>query len=116
MKELIKVLLETSGYVVYPYGYETQFSDVRKRFGEKETKNSRTFRRIRSSPDLLVYDEIKGDVILAEVKMRRAPKEDRIWIYGEKIASYKEFWNDSVLIAVIPCGEVFYAQWVSELP
>jgi hypothetical protein len=115
VKELVKVLLEKSGYTVYPFGYESTFSDVRKKLMEKEARNSRTVRRIRSSPDLLVYDEAKKDLMLVEVKMRRAPKETKILIYGEKIADYKEFWSDSVLVVVIPCGNVFYAQRVSEL-
>jgi hypothetical protein len=115
IKELIKVLLEKSGYTVYSYGYEGAFSDVRKKLTERETMNSRTVRRIRSSPDLLVYDEEKKDLMLVEVKMRRAPKETKVLIYREKIASYKEFWNDSILVVVVPCGKVFYAQRVSEL-
>lgn len=115
IKELIKVLLEKSGYTVYPYGYESAFSDIRKKLTDKETKNSLTVRRIRSSPDLLVYDEVKKDIMLVEVKMRRAPKENRILIYGEKIAEYKEFWSDSILAVVVPCGKVFYAQRVNEL-
>ena len=53
--------------------------------------------------------------MLVEVKMRRAPKETRILIYGEKIANYNEFWNDSILVVVVPCGRVFYAQRISEL-
>lgn len=115
IKELVKILLEKSGYTVYSYGYEGIFSDVRKKLTDKETRNSRTVRRIRSSPDLLVYDEDKKDLMLVEVKMRRAPKETRILIYGEKIANYNEFWNDSILVVVVPCGRVFYAQRISEL-
>jgi hypothetical protein len=115
IKELLKVLLEKSGYTIYPYGYETTFSDVRKKLNSKTAKNSRTARRIKSSPDLLVYDVEKNDVSLVEVKMRRAPTETKILIYGKLISAYKEFWNDSILIVVVPCGHVFYAQRVSEL-
>jgi len=115
VKELIKALLEKSGYLVYPYGYESAFSDMKKKLNVKDAKNSRTVRRIRSSPDLLVYDEKRKDVILAEVKMRRAPEETRVLIYEKRIAYIKEFWDDSVLILVVPTGDVFYAQKVSEL-
>ena len=115
MKELIKILLEKSGYVVYPYGYETTFSDVKKKLNSKNAKNSKTARRIRSSPDLLVYDKDKNDVSLVEVKMRRAPTETKILIYAKLISAYKEFWNDSILIVVVPCGHVFYTQKVNEL-
>ena len=75
IKELLKVLLEKSGYTIYPYGYETTFSDVRKKLNLKTAKNSMTARRIRSSPDLLVYDDEKNDVILVDVKMRRGFKK-----------------------------------------
>jgi len=115
IKELLKVLLEKSGYTIYPYGYETTFSDVRKKLNLNSSKNSRTARRIKSSPDLLVYDNEKNDVNLVEVKMRRAPTETKILIYAKLISAYKEFWDDSILIVVVPCGHFFYAQRVSEL-
>lgn len=115
VKELLKVLLEKSGYTVYPYGYEATFSDVRKKLSAKDARNSKTSRRIRSSPDLLVYDEEHKDVYLVEVKMRRAPNETKVLIFSRQIVAYKEFWNDSILAVVVPCGSVFYAQRVSEL-
>ena len=114
-KELIKVLLEKSGYSVYPYGYESTFSDIKQKLNVEDAKNSSTARRIRSSPDLLVYDEDKKDVVLAEIKMRRAPEETNVLIYPKIIKRLKEFWNDSVLIIVVPCGNFFYAQKVAEL-
>ena len=55
-KDIVKLLLEKSGYAVYPYGYESTFSTIKASL-TKGTKNSRTVRRIRSSPDLLVFDE-----------------------------------------------------------
>jgi hypothetical protein len=115
IKELVKIMLEKSGYVVYPYGYEGPFVDVKKKLTDTETKNSRTVRRIRSCPDLLVYDETEKDLFLVEVKMRRAPKETRVLIYKKLIDNYKEFWNESILVVVVPCGKVFYAQRMSEL-
>ena len=114
-KELIKVLLEKSGYSVYPYGYESTFSDIKQKLNVEDAKNSSTARRIRSSPDLLVYDEDKKDVVLAEIKMRRAPEETNVLIYPKIIERLKEFWNDAVLIIVVPCGNFFYAQRVAEL-
>jgi hypothetical protein len=114
-KELVKIMLEKSGYTVYSYGYEGPFADIRKKLTDTKTKNSKTVRRIRSSPDLLVYDGAKKDLFLVEVKMRRAPKETKVLIYPELIANYKEFWNESILVVVVPCGKVFYAQRISEL-
>lgn len=115
IKELVKIMLEKSGYVVYPYGYEGPFADVKKKITAIETKKSKTVRRIRSCPDLLVYDETEKDLFLIEVKMRRAPKETRVLIYRKLIDNYKEFWNESILVVVVPCGKVFYAQRIGEL-
>ena len=65
-KGLIKVLLQKSGYTVYPYGYESTLADIRDKLFSKETKNSPTMRRIRSSPDLLVYDDEKETLCLSK--------------------------------------------------
>ncbi|MCK4668868.1 hypothetical protein KAT21_01945 [Candidatus Bathyarchaeota archaeon] len=69
-KDIVKLLLEKSGYTVYPYGYESTFSTIKASL-TKGTKNSRTVRRIRSSPDLLVFDEQRNDLMLVEVEMRK---------------------------------------------
>lgn len=115
IKEVVKVLLEKSGYLVLPYGYESMLSGLRRRLGEKGTRKSRTVRRIRASPDLLVYDDKRKDLMLVEVKMRKAKKETKILIYAKLMVNYKEFWNDSIIVVVVPCGHIFYAQGVGEL-
>lgn len=110
-KDMVNLLLEKSGYTVYPYGYESTFSHVKSKL-TKKTKNSRTVRRIRSSPDLLIYDEQRNDLMLVEVKMRmQVPPK----IKPRSIENYKEFWNDSILVIVVPEDNVFYAQKISEL-
>lgn len=110
-KDIVKVMLQKSGYVVYPYGYESTLADVKSKL-TKNTKNSRTVRRIRSSPDLLVYDEQRNDLMLVEVKMRTyTPPQIKIRL----IENYREFWNDSFLVLVVPEGNVFYTQRISEL-
>jgi len=108
-KELVKVLFEKSGYVVYPYGYECTFSGLRKKLFQN-AKNSRTVRRIRSSPDLLIHDKKRNDTMLVEVKMRSS----KVWIDNPQLHDYKEFWNDSILVLVVPTGNVFYAQKINE--
>jgi len=114
-KELVKVLLEKSGYDVYLYGYERTLTELKNKLRARDTKKSRTVRRIRSSPDFIVYNEKRRDLMLVEVKMRKAPHETKVLIDAPKIAIYKEFWNDAILVVVVPCGNVFYAQKVSEL-
>lgn len=110
-KDIVKLLLEKSGYTVYPYGYESTFSHVRSQL-TRNTRNSRTVRRIRSSPDLLIFDEQRNDLMLVEVKMRtQVPPR----IKPRQIENYKEFWSDSILVVVVPKDNVFYGQKVSEL-
>jgi len=110
-KDIVKLLLEKSGYTVYPYGYESTFSTIKASL-TKDTKNSRTVRRIRSSPDLLVFDEQRNDLILVEVKMRKHLEPN---IKRRIIETLKEFWGDSILVLVVPKDNVFYAQKISEL-
>jgi len=115
MTDLVRGLLQKSGYSVYLNGYEERFSEIKEHLNDKTIRNSRIVRMIRSSPDLLVYDKRRKDVMLVEVKMRRAPTETSVLIYSNLIACYKEFWKDAILVVAIPCGDVFYAQRFSEL-
>ncbi len=108
-KDMIRVMLQKSGYSVCPYGYESTLSDVKSKLTE-ETRNSKTGRRIRCSPDLLVYDD--QNVMLVEVKMRsKSPP----MIRASEIKNVKEFWNDSILVVVVPEDNIFYAQEMSKL-
>jgi len=108
-KDIVRFMLEKSGYSVYPYGYESTLSELKSKLTE-ETRNSKTGRRIRFSPDLLVRDD--QNVMLVEVKMRgKSPP----MIRANEIKNIKEFWNDSVLVVIVPEGNVFYAQRISEL-
>ena len=113
--DLIRGLLQKSGYSVYLNGYEERFSEIKEHLNDKAIRNSRIVRMIRSSPDLVVYDKRRRDVMLVEVKMRRAPKAASVLIYSDLIACYKEFWKDAILVIAIPCGQVLYAQKFSEL-
>lgn len=64
IKELVKTLLEKSGYSVFPHGYESTYSQIKKWLSEPAAKSSPTARRLRSSPDIIVYDEQRRDVML----------------------------------------------------
>ena len=113
IKELVKGLLEKSGYMVCPYGYESTFSQVKKLLWDKGAKNSPTTRRLRASPDILVYDDLRKDVMLVEIKMRGA--KDPSHVAYLQLERYFEFWSDTILALAIPSGSVLYAQRVSDL-
>ena len=102
-------MLEGSGYTVCSYSYEDTLLDAMSK-RTSETSNSCTGRRLRKSPDLLVYDE--KNIMLVEVKTRGNP---RPYIRTDEINALKEFWNDSILIFVVPNDIVFYAKKTEEL-
>jgi hypothetical protein len=106
-KELIKSLFEESEYTAIPYGYENPFSNLKKRLAQE---NSSTALRIRHSPDLMVFDNESGDVKLVEVKMSsyETPRLPRI-------EHYKKYWDDAVVVEVVPFGNIFYAQYINKL-
>jgi Holliday junction resolvase len=112
--EIVKAMLEKSGYTVCHYGYEyTMLDALSKRTFKKSS--STTGRRIRSSPDLLVYDD-KEVIMLVEVKTRttsRWTRSGKVRINSDELEHLKDFWNDSILAIVIPEG--IYAQRISEL-
>ena len=111
-KELVKILFDKSGYLVIPYGYENPFSNIKKKLSQKHARDSLTALRIRSSPDLLVYDEQTEDAKLVEVKMSSYPTPR---FKQGQIETYKQFWNDAVLVMVLPFENVFYAQEIAKL-
>jgi hypothetical protein len=116
-KDIVKVMLQKSGYTIYNYGHEGPFADIKSKLTKTARySDSRTGRRIRSSPDFLVYDDQKNDLMLVEVMMRGSvpPK-----IKPRLVKTYKEFWNDLILVLVVPednvFDNVFYAQRISEV-
>jgi hypothetical protein len=106
-KELVKTLLEENGYDALPYGYENQFSNIKRNLKDKRTE---TALRIRSSPDLLIYDDEKKDVNLVEVKMSKNE-----YINIAKIVDYQKYWKDALIIAVVNFENVFYAEEIRKL-
>jgi Holliday junction resolvase len=109
-KEIVRSLLERSGYTVSLYGYEETMLDAMSKSTFKKS-GSITGRRLRSSPDLLVYDD-KDVMMLVEVKTRgQSPPIMK----AKEINNLKEFWNDSILVLLVPDGNVFYAKKVEEM-
>jgi len=112
-KEIVRTILDMSGYMVFPYGFESAFSYIKIQLHKERIKDTRTVRRVRSSPDLLVYDANKGRVWLVEVKSRNFDDETRVII--DKIEWYHRYWKDAILVTIIPHGHWFYAQYVWKL-
>jgi len=110
-KDIIVLLLDKCGYEVYPYGYESFFPNLKRKL--YNTENPKAADRIRSTPDLLVRNPNDQQVEIVEVKARSATGAYGLKIDG--IERYLKFWLESVMILVIPSGNYFYAQRISEL-
>jgi hypothetical protein len=67
---------------------------------------------MKSTPDLVVFDQKRKNLMFVEVKMRTSFP---ITIKSNAIQGYKDFWNDCILVLVVPDENVFYAQRVSDL-
>lgn len=111
-KDIVVLLLDKCGYEVYPYGYESFFPNLKRKLYNTPTEEAAE--RIRSTPDLLVKHPDEQGVDLVEVKARSASGKWGLEI--NEIERYRKFWPESVLVLVIPSGNYFYAQRVSELP
>lgn len=114
-KEMVRGLLEDSGYNAYSFGYESLLSQIRYDVQKKHPSETDSIRRLRSTPDLLVYDEQNGQTWFTEVKFRRIENPKEIALKAKPLVWYQKYWNDSVLVVVIPVEHVFYAQYVSKL-
>jgi len=112
-KDLIRVILEESGYEVYPYGYESFLTPLKIKFEKGEIQPTKIAEKIRSTPDLLVYDNESEAVELLEVKSTRWDWTDGVLI--DALPRFKEHWNESILAMVLPAGHFFYAQRVGDL-
>jgi hypothetical protein len=115
-KEIVRSLLEGSGYKTYPYGYESFLSDIRHSIHRRISATHGTIERIRSHPDLIVYDGDTNELRLVEVKYRDLQSTERVGIARRSVRWYQRYWRDSVLVIVLPAGKIFYAQYVRKLP
>ena len=66
-------------------------------------------------PDLLVLNNKKKIVHLVEAKFTGFTNINSYIQSKAKIDRYYKYWNDSILVVIVPAGEYVYAQYVSKL-
>ena len=113
MEDIVSLMLQESDYMVLPYGYEQTHPALCQNWG-RGMKPSTTLMRLRNSPDLLVYDNNEKTTKIVEVKSHIS-KSNNYWIDKETIHNYNKFWNDCILVEIIPKEEVFYAEYIAKL-
>ena len=113
-KVLLEHLFKEAGYETYPFGYESLFSRITAGIS-RDGKQTDTLRRIRSMPDLLVLNDKKKIVHLVEAKFTGFTNINSYIQSKAKIDRYYKYWNDSILVVIVPAREYVYAQYVSKL-
>ncbi len=111
LKEIVRIVLDRSGYMVFPYGYESAFSYIKIQLHKGEVSNSPAAKKVRSTPDLLVYAPDEGEIALVEVKSRNWDKVKMELNLGP----YLKYWPESIVVVIAPTGHWFYAQYVDNL-
>lgn len=113
-KILLEHLFKEAGYETYPFGYESLFSRITSGIN-RDGEQTDTLQRIRSMPDLLVINNDKKNVFLIEAKFTGFKKVTSYIQPKAKIDRYHKYWNDSIIVILIPSGEYVYAQHISKL-
>jgi hypothetical protein len=116
-KEILRGLLESSEYDVYPFGYESTLSVLKRRLGDKRLGDNPVSQRIRSMPDFLVTDRAEEEPPqLVEVKFRKAQDPPhKIFLKNWDLERYKRYWPESVLVLLSPFGDRFFVQHMKNL-
>lgn len=113
-KVLLEHLFKEAGYETYPFGYESLFSRITAGI-HRDGEQTDTLKRIRSMPDLLVVNNKKKRVHLVEAKFTGFTKVFKYVQSKAKIDRYHKYWNDSIIVVIVPAKEYIYAQYISKL-
>jgi hypothetical protein len=112
IKSVVRRVLEESGYMTFPYGYESFLTFIKRVFQEKKARRiSKVAERIASAPDLIVYSPGNQEVWMVEVKSKNWDPADRTPDWDKSgIDKYQRFWPESVIVFIMPSKHWYYAQ------
>src|SRR2546426_5755141 len=114
-KEVVRGLLEASGYTVYPFGYESSLSSLKMNISSN-IPDSDAVQRIRSMPDYVVSSD-KG-LKLVEVKFRKISEHRSrpgVYLKNGDLNRYRQYWGESIIALISPYGDRFFCQEVRDL-
>jgi len=105
-QSVVETYLLESGYEVYPYGYENYFANIT-RFVKKDQSDITTT-KIRSAPDLLVYDRKNNERFLLQIKTTGVKDESAYWIKKDDLDNYINYWAEAILVVYsIRTGKIY---------
>jgi len=107
---IIENIFRRFGFEVYPYGYESYFTNIIKRL--KEINNDRVVNQVRETPDLFVFDQVEEERHLFEIKS----SDKRGLVFGNeytmdchKLHAYINDWPSSSILIVNTLKLEFFA-------
>ena len=111
---IIETIFQEFGYEVYPYGYESYLTNI---INSMRKGNANIpIRKLRATPDLIVYDKELNEGYFLEVKATNTPDETKFWISKSKLQNYRTYWPEAILVIYcIPSANV-YCRQVMDIP
>ena len=108
---LIQNIFEEVGYQVFSYGHENTLGYLKNELC-KYKKHNDTLKKIRFTPDFVLYNPKTEDTKLIEVKYSDCKGEKCIGDYEP----YQKYWNDCYILVVNPSSKnIYYIQKASEI-
>lgn len=93
---VIETIFQEFGYEVYPYGYESYLTNIIKSMRKSNANIS--VRKLRATPDLIVYDRELNEGFFLEVKATNTPDETKFWISKPTLQNYITYWPEAILV------------------
>lgn len=94
-QKIIEAIFLEFGYEVYPFGYESYFTNIIKSMS-RIGSNKPVF-KIRSTPDIVVYDREIGEGFIIEIKATTYNSEN-YRINKKNLSNYLMFWPETLLM------------------
>ena len=113
MQALVDVMLQESDYLVLPFGYK-QLHPILCQQWDIDMNYSSTSTRLNNSPDILIFNKKNQATKIVKIKSH-IYEFSKYWVTNNSIQKFNKFWNDCILIEIIPKGDVFYAEYIAIL-
>jgi len=112
-EKIIESILIEAGYEVYPFGYETFYRSLLDTLS-KNIKDTEA-QKLRSFPDLFVFDRKNNKSYILEVKFTNTTDEKEYWLQKHSFDKYVKFWSESILVVFSAKTKRVYCKRVNEI-
>lgn len=93
---IVESVFTEFGYEVYPFGYETYFTNIIRHM-QRGIANE-AVRKTRATPDLFLYDREVNEGHFIEIKTTTSPDESVVWVPKSQIQLYLRHWPEASIV------------------